>query len=62
MKGIAPDCWSRERVATSIGLPSNGCRHGCGSVFKITPSGTFTTIHNLAFGEGAVPGPLPPRI
>ena len=40
------------------GPASNGCPHGCGSIFKITPSGTFTTIHNLAFGEGVNPGPL----
>src|SRR5437879_5366716 len=29
---------------------------GCGTVFKITPTGTLTTLHNFDFTDGA--GPL----
>ena len=40
-------------VATSI---DNG---GCGTVFKITPSGTFTSLHSFVHSEGDFPvGPL----
>jgi uncharacterized repeat protein (TIGR03803 family) len=28
---------------------------GCGAIFKITPSGTFTTLHSFQLTDGAVP-------
>lgn len=31
------------------------CAFGCGTVFKITPGGTFTTLHNFAATDGFSP-------
>ena len=31
---------------------------GCGSIFRITPKGKLTILHNLHLTEGAQPGPL----
>jgi len=40
----------------SEGGTSNNCgSFGCGTVFKITPSGTLTTLHNFDSADGAVP-------
>jgi len=33
---------------TFEGGSSTNCRGGCGTIFKITPSGTLTTVHNFA--------------
>jgi uncharacterized repeat protein (TIGR03803 family) len=44
---------------TSFGGTAGNCTPGgCGTVFKITPGGTLTTLHNFAntTTEGAVPG------
>src|ERR1019366_873803 len=42
------------------GTANSGGAHDIGSVFKITPSGTFTALHffNYTYGEGVYPGPL----
>jgi uncharacterized repeat protein (TIGR03803 family) len=41
---------------TSEGEASSGdCPEGCGTVFKITPGGTLTTLHNFGFSDGALP-------
>ncbi len=41
---------------TSEGEANNGfCTQGCGTVFKITPGGTLTTLHNFGFSDGALP-------
>jgi len=41
--------------ATSYGGASNDCYGGCGTVFKITSSGTLTTLHSFAGSDGANP-------
>jgi uncharacterized repeat protein (TIGR03803 family) len=30
----------------------NGCPYGCGTVYKITSSGTLTVLHRFSFGDG----------
>ena len=41
---------------TSEGGASSNCGSaGCGTIFKITPSGTLTTLHNFSGGDGAAP-------
>lgn len=35
--------------------PTTGCYSGCGTVFKITTSGTLTTLHNFAGEDGSAP-------
>ena len=36
--------------------PSNICPYGCGTVFMITPTGAFTTLHNFVGNpDGANP-------
>jgi uncharacterized repeat protein (TIGR03803 family) len=37
------------------GGTNNDCMNGCGTVFKITPSGTFTTLHSFNFSDGYLP-------
>jgi uncharacterized repeat protein (TIGR03803 family) len=34
---------------------NNNCSTGCGTVFKITPSGTLTTLHSFDGSDGAYP-------
>jgi uncharacterized repeat protein (TIGR03803 family) len=34
---------------------SNACTDGCGTVYKITPSGTLTTLHNFDGTDGEYP-------
>jgi uncharacterized repeat protein (TIGR03803 family) len=41
---------------TTLHGAANTCFEGCGSVFKITPSGVFTTLHTFAGPEGSLPG------
>jgi uncharacterized repeat protein (TIGR03803 family) len=38
------------------GANYRACRIGCGTVFKITPSGTLTTLHSFDIADGAYPG------
>jgi uncharacterized repeat protein (TIGR03803 family) len=37
------------------GAASGGGTYGYGTVFKITPSGTLTTLHSFDYSDGAVP-------
>ena len=48
---------------TTVGGANNSCNNGgpagCGTIFKITPGGAFTTIHSFDSADGANPyGPL----
>jgi uncharacterized repeat protein (TIGR03803 family) len=41
---------------TLLGGPSSSCGfYGCGTVFKIAPQGTFTTLTGLNFNDGSEP-------
>jgi uncharacterized repeat protein (TIGR03803 family) len=40
---------------TYQGGANNTCNNGCGTVFKITPKGSLTTLHNLDSTHGANP-------
>jgi uncharacterized repeat protein (TIGR03803 family) len=40
---------------TAAGGASDDCEGGCGTVFRITPSGALTTLHSFAQTDGAVP-------
>jgi uncharacterized repeat protein (TIGR03803 family) len=43
--------------ATGYGGSSHNCGNGCGTLFKMTPGGTLTTLHNFAgfSTEGSLP-------
>ena len=41
---------------TTLHGGANTCFEGCGTVFKITPSGAFVTLHTFAGPEGSLPG------
>jgi len=41
--------------ATLLGGTSAACTGGCGTVFRITPSGTFTMLHSFDSTDGAKP-------
>jgi uncharacterized repeat protein (TIGR03803 family) len=40
---------------TEAGGANSVCIDGCGTVFKITPSGTLTTVHSFDMTDGAYP-------
>jgi len=40
---------------TAQGGSSTNCNGGCGTVFKISPSGTLTTLHSFAGTDGSIP-------
>jgi uncharacterized repeat protein (TIGR03803 family) len=40
---------------TSMGGTSQDCLGGCGSVFKISQAGTFTSLHSFSAADGAHP-------
>jgi len=40
---------------TSAGGASSNCANGCGTVFKITPRGTLTTLHSFDGTDGSGP-------
>ncbi len=40
---------------TFSGGTSNNCQIACGTVFKITPGGTLTTLHSFEYSDGAFP-------
>ena len=40
---------------TQAGGTSSNCQGGCGTVFKITPGGTLTTLHSFDWYHGASP-------
>jgi uncharacterized repeat protein (TIGR03803 family) len=37
---------------TGAGGSGSDCLLGCGTIFKITPAGAFTTLHDFSFAEG----------
>jgi len=41
--------------AGGIGTSCTGQIPGCGTIFKITPSGTFTSLHSFQRTDGAIP-------
>jgi uncharacterized repeat protein (TIGR03803 family) len=41
---------------TTLHGGENTCFEGCGTVFKITPSGVFATLHAFGGPEGSLPG------
>ena len=42
-------------ATTYAGGTSGNCQGGCGTVFKITPGGTLTTLHSFDWYDGASP-------
>ena len=38
---------------TSSGGNTQACTFGCGTIFKITPSGSFTSLHSFDFADGS---------
>ncbi len=40
---------------TYAGGASGNCQGGCGTVFRITPGGTLTTLHSFDWYDGASP-------
>ena len=40
---------------TALGGTSTACSVGCGTVFKITPTGIVTTLHSFDLSDGAIP-------
>jgi uncharacterized repeat protein (TIGR03803 family) len=40
---------------TSQGGTSTACYNGCGTIFKITPSGALTTLHSFSWTDGNQP-------
>ena len=41
------------------GTNTTGCNGGCGTIFKITPTGTLTTVYNFCSQSGCVDGYYP---
>jgi uncharacterized repeat protein (TIGR03803 family) len=41
---------------TTTGGSSTSCRPGCGTVFKLTPTGAMTVLHNFNGTDGSGPG------
>ncbi|HEV3277177.1 MAG TPA: choice-of-anchor tandem repeat GloVer-containing protein [Terriglobia bacterium] len=39
----------------AIGGSSRLCSHGCGAIFKVTPSGTVSNVYSFDFKQGASP-------
>jgi uncharacterized repeat protein (TIGR03803 family) len=44
--------------STYYGGTSSNCSVGCGTIFKLTLSGTFTTLYNFSGTDGSEPGVL----
>jgi uncharacterized repeat protein (TIGR03803 family) len=43
-------------TASGGGVPTGQCDPGCGTIFKITPKGTYTTLHNFnGLPDGGMP-------
>ena len=40
---------------TAEGGAHNNCHDGCGTVFKVTPGGTLTSLHSFNYSDGAYP-------
>jgi uncharacterized repeat protein (TIGR03803 family) len=46
---------NEEIYGTASGGDNNACTGGCGTVYKMTPSGTVTTLHSFNGADGAMP-------
>jgi uncharacterized repeat protein (TIGR03803 family) len=44
---------------TAAGGANSGCRQGCGTIFRITPNGTLTTLYNFCSQSGCADGSYP---
>jgi uncharacterized repeat protein (TIGR03803 family) len=44
---------------TPYGGASSACAGGCGTLFQITPSGTFTSLYSFCSESGCADGSLP---
>ena len=44
---------------TNLGGDNENCTDGCGTVFKITPSGTLTTLYKFCAKSGCFDGVFP---
>jgi uncharacterized repeat protein (TIGR03803 family) len=54
--GLIADASGNLYGTTELGGGANGCSGGCGTVFKLTPSGTRTVLHSFTGGnDGASP-------
>ena len=47
--------WCKAPTGTSTGQPTDGGANDDGTVFKITPEGTLTTLHSFALTDGTNP-------
>jgi uncharacterized repeat protein (TIGR03803 family) len=53
----------QDQAANLYGTTANGgaaskeCPAGCGTIFKLSPTGTETVLHKFSGGDGASPGP-----
>ena len=45
--------------STEYGGTSSSCTYGCGTIFKITPSGTLTTLYSFCSQSGCTDGDAP---
>jgi uncharacterized repeat protein (TIGR03803 family) len=45
--------------STEYGGTSSSCTYGCGTIFKITPSGTLTTLYSFCPQSGCTDGSYP---
>lgn len=58
--GLNPIGLVRARRRTFTGRNSSTCQNaGCGTVFKITPSGTLTTLHSFCSQASCADGAIP---
>jgi uncharacterized repeat protein (TIGR03803 family) len=53
--GLVQDTDGNFYGTTGHGGASGNCVGGCGTVFKMTPNGTLTTLHSFAGADGAHP-------
>jgi uncharacterized repeat protein (TIGR03803 family) len=55
LAGLVQGSDSNFYGTTEIGGTSTNCRFGCGTVFKISPAGTLTTLYTFSGANGANP-------
>jgi uncharacterized repeat protein (TIGR03803 family) len=53
--GLIADAAGNLYGTTEFGGGASGCSGGCGTVFKVTPSGTETVLHSFTGSDGASP-------
>ena len=53
--GLVPATDGNFYGTTYAGGTSGNCQGGCGTVFRITPGGTLTTLHSFNWYDGASP-------